>query len=163
MKTYSEDVAWEFYEQVTEKRFEQTFDSHLKQVNSMQNYQELFESLLSRVDISESHAISLFVGGLFKEVGLPVKMFKPRTLVDIYSVARLQESIMAATKSRNNPIMPTPRLNTSNNNYSQYMPMTYAAKNALLALPAPVTNNNRASTSRTVPMNVNPRRQITQR
>lgn len=61
------------------------------------------------MDISEAHAISLYIGGLYKEIGLPVRMFKPKSLVDTYSLARLQESINSASKARYTPLLPTPK------------------------------------------------------
>lgn len=50
------------------------------------------------MDIIEAQAISLYIGGLYNEIGLPVGMFKSRSLTDTYSLARLQESIQATSK-----------------------------------------------------------------
>lgn len=115
IKLHEEDVPWQMYEQAIEQRFGQTFEDpmgelkNLKQNGSVQSYQEQFEVLLIQVDITEPQAISLYVGGLYKEIGLPVRMFKPRSLSDTYSLARLQESTLAASKARYTPILPTPR------------------------------------------------------
>lgn len=75
----------------------------------MPEYQDQFESLLNRVDLSEEHAISLFIGGLQQEIRMVSKMFKPRTLSDAYSLARLQEATRATVVKRNAPLLVTPR------------------------------------------------------
>lgn len=128
----------------------------------MQGYQEQFESLLNQVDIIESQAISMYLGGLYNEIGLPVKMFKPRSLTDTYSLARLQESIVAASKARYTPLLPTPRM-PANNNHSHSRNSAYPVKTLPLALPALVYSHNGSSTSKNVPSYVQPRRQLTQK
>ncbi|GJX32271.1 putative mitochondrial protein [Tanacetum coccineum] len=51
-------------------------------------YQDLFDTLLCRVTISQEHAISLYLGGLPAELEMSVRMFKPATLADAYSLTR---------------------------------------------------------------------------
>lgn len=53
----------------------------------MQIYQDQFEVLLNQVELTEAQAISMYLGGLYMEIGLPVRMFKPRTLSDACSLA----------------------------------------------------------------------------
>uniref|UniRef100_A0A3Q7IJ32 Retrotransposon gag domain-containing protein n=1 Tax=Solanum lycopersicum TaxID=4081 RepID=A0A3Q7IJ32_SOLLC len=63
----------------------------LRQVNSVQDYVNLFDELLTRVELSEDQVVSCFVRGLKPEVGLPVKMLAPRSLAKAVNLARIQE------------------------------------------------------------------------
>nr|GEV52574.1 retrotransposable element Tf2 [Tanacetum cinerariifolium] len=56
-----------------------------------------------QVTISQEHAISLYLGGLPIELQMSVRMFKPATLVDAYSLTRLQEAILEAIKKKSKP------------------------------------------------------------
>ncbi|GKC09138.1 putative mitochondrial protein, partial [Tanacetum coccineum] len=51
---------------------------------TVREYEDAFDSLLIRVEISEDHAISLFMGGLPTKIEMGVRMFKPKTLADAY-------------------------------------------------------------------------------
>ncbi|GKG19391.1 hypothetical protein Tco_0376490 [Tanacetum coccineum] len=66
-------------------------------------YQDLFDTLLCRVTISQEHAISLYLGGLLTELEMSVRMFKPVTLAVAYSFTGLQEAILEAVKKKNKP------------------------------------------------------------
>ncbi|GKA82308.1 hypothetical protein Tco_0789056 [Tanacetum coccineum] len=72
-------------------------------LKNAKEYQDLFDTLLCRVTISQEHAISLYLGGLPTELEMSVRMFKPATLVDAYSLTRLQEAILDAVKKKNKP------------------------------------------------------------
>lgn len=87
-------MAWQVYEHAIEKRFRMSFDDLVGELDNLKQLlcsciKEQFEVLLNMVDISEKHAISLYITGLFKEVGLTVRLFKSRSLSDTYSLARL--------------------------------------------------------------------------
>ncbi|XP_071694493.1 uncharacterized protein [Rutidosis leptorrhynchoides] len=122
VKIYGEEVDWETYSEAILKRFGSTIEDpmaelkNLKQTTTVQIYQDEFEVLLSKVDISEKQAISLFLAGLQKEIELPVRMFRPKTLEDAYCLAKLQEDTIAATKKKFTPLLPTPRTNYGNYN-----------------------------------------------
>lgn len=51
----------------------------LRQVTSVQDYVDLFDELLTRVELSEDYVVSCFVRGLKPEICLTVKMLGPRT------------------------------------------------------------------------------------
>lgn len=101
LKVHGANVAWQVYEDAIVIRFGQVYDDpmgelkNLKQSGPVQGYQEQFEAILNQVHITEAQAISMYIGGLYNDIGLPVRMFKPRSLTDTYSLARLQESILA--------------------------------------------------------------------
>nr|GEV23652.1 zinc finger, CCHC-type [Tanacetum cinerariifolium] len=65
---------------------------NLRQEGAVPEYQDKFESLISTVEVTESQVISLFVGGLQLEIGIVVKMFRPRSLYDAYQLVRMQET-----------------------------------------------------------------------
>nr|GFA90172.1 hypothetical protein [Tanacetum cinerariifolium] len=101
------------YEEVI-KRFGAIYEDpiveikNLKQESYVQQYQEAFESLLNRVELNEAYAVSLFIGGLKKEVSMPIRMFKLTTLSDVYAMAKMQEATNVVLKPRyNSPLLTT--------------------------------------------------------
>ena len=85
------------YEREVLRRFGSVFDDplmelkKLKQDSSVKEYQEKFEDLLNRVELSEKHAISLFLGGLKNEISLQIRMFTLESLTDVFYMAKMQE------------------------------------------------------------------------
>ena len=77
----------------------------LKQDWTVRNYQEKFEALLNRVELSEKHAASLFLGGLKSEISLQIRMFTVATLSDAYYLAKMQEQTLLVLKSRYGPVL----------------------------------------------------------
>ncbi|GJR97210.1 hypothetical protein Tco_0269384 [Tanacetum coccineum] len=75
-----------------------------KYYKTAKEYQDLFDTLLCRVDVSEDHALSLHLGGLPTELEMSVRMFKPKTLSDEYCLTNLQEATLEAIKKKNNPL-----------------------------------------------------------
>jgi hypothetical protein len=66
--------------------------SKLKQDGSLEDYKTRFDTLTLKVQrLPEEHKLSCFLGGLKDEIRLPVCMFNPKSLVDTYSLARIQE------------------------------------------------------------------------
>jgi hypothetical protein len=106
LKKHGDGCPWEMYAEQALKRFGNVFEDpmvelkNLKQTSIVQVYQDQFEELLNRLELTESLAISLFIGGLRDEIGMPVRMFKPSTLSDLFTMAKMQEASLAATKSR---------------------------------------------------------------
>ncbi|GKD93495.1 hypothetical protein Tco_1373332 [Tanacetum coccineum] len=74
---------------------------NVKYETNAKAYQDAFDNLLSRVEISEENAVSFYLGGLPQEIEMGVRMFKPKTLaeyvtghkcpVQLYSVVVLAE------------------------------------------------------------------------
>ncbi|GJV91315.1 putative mitochondrial protein [Tanacetum coccineum] len=73
---------------------------NLKYETTAREYEDAFDSLLSRVEISEDHAVSLFMGGLPTEIEMGVRMFKPKTLADAYCLTNLQEATLNGVKKK---------------------------------------------------------------
>nr|GFC93955.1 gypsy/Ty3 retroelement polyprotein [Tanacetum cinerariifolium] len=75
------------------------------------------DTLLSRVEVSEEHALSLYLGGLPTELEMSVRMFRPKTLSDAYCLTTLQEATLEAIKKKSGPFT-----NHSNNRFRKYVP-----------------------------------------
>jgi hypothetical protein len=58
--------------------------TNLKQVGSLEDYKTQFDTLATKVHaLPDFHKLSMFLGGLMDEVRLPVRMFNPKTLIDV--------------------------------------------------------------------------------
>ena len=62
----------------------------LTQTGSLQELNSAFDSLLNKVNLSETQAVSLYLKALKPDIRGPVKMFKPSTLHEAYGLARIQ-------------------------------------------------------------------------
>ncbi|GJW18472.1 LysM domain-containing GPI-anchored protein 2 [Tanacetum coccineum] len=140
VKRFGENVPWNVYEAEILSRFGEVYDDplvelkNLKQTTDVQSYQDKFEMLLNKVDLSEAQAVSMFMGGLKGEVGVPLRMFKPVTMKDVSCLAKMQEATVALTKTR---------LQYAPNSSYKYQQSnmapkttTYPPKPPLLALPS---------------------------
>ena len=65
----------------------------LRQVNSIQDYVNLFDDLLTRVELSEDQVVSCFIRGLKPEISLLVKMLAPRSLAKAVNILPYWEVI----------------------------------------------------------------------
>ncbi|GJS24580.1 hypothetical protein Tco_0453212 [Tanacetum coccineum] len=73
---------------------------NVKQDGEVKVYQEQFEVLLNRLELVESYAVSIFIGGLKSEISMSVRMFTPSTLKDSFCLERMQEATLALTKTK---------------------------------------------------------------
>ncbi|KAG8382823.1 hypothetical protein BUALT_Bualt05G0118400 [Buddleja alternifolia] len=90
---------------------------NLKQTNTIQAYFDKFDEIMNCVELPEQYAISCFLGGLRSDIAIPVRMFKPRTLQNAISLAKLQEHANSMTAKKPNPPLMnryTPNINKSN-------------------------------------------------
>nr|GFB18701.1 reverse transcriptase [Tanacetum cinerariifolium] len=101
----------------------------------------------------KSDVMLLPLGGcdmvLGQDIGLLVKMFKPKTLYDAYQLARMQEIVRSVNTKRYAPILPTPKhtVNTVRSvNTKRYTPI----------LPTPTHSINTVTTSRNATYNARP-------
>ena len=109
---------------------------NLRYVNSMKEYQNKFEQLLTQVNITELQSVSMFIGGLPTSIEMNVRMFRPQTLSDAFSLANFQEASLAVVKQKAAPLLPTPR-NPPNHFFNRNV--NFAPKPNNIALPAPTT------------------------
>jgi len=75
----------------------------LRQTGNVEMYQENFDSLLSRVDLTPSQAISCFLSGLTEEIQNAVRMFRPQTLHEACCLAKLQEATLQSMARKIKP------------------------------------------------------------
>jgi len=75
----------------------------LRQSGTVELYQEQFDSLLSRVDLAPTQAISCFLSGLNEDIQNAVRMFRPSTLHEAYCLAKLQEATLQSMARRSKP------------------------------------------------------------
>ncbi|GJZ62090.1 gypsy/ty3 retroelement polyprotein [Tanacetum coccineum] len=143
IKTHGKAVTWVEYEEAVLKRFGDANEDpmaelkNLRYKTTIKQYQSEFEALLNQVNITKAQAISMYIAGLPATIEMDVRMFKPRSLEDAFSLSSLQETTLALVKQRYNLILSTPRTTTNtfvNRN------VTYPAKNtSTLDLPAPIS------------------------
>ncbi|GJR52082.1 retrotransposon-related protein [Tanacetum coccineum] len=125
VKRFGEQVAWEEYEREIKLRVDSVYEDpmvelkNLRQTTIVQVYQDLFEALMNKVELTESYATSLFIGGLRDEIGMAVRMFKPTKLTDVYCFAKMQEQTLAISKSRHAPLLSTPKTSFANTNVNK--------------------------------------------
>nr|GEX63512.1 retrotransposon-related protein [Tanacetum cinerariifolium] len=106
-----ENIRWNVYKNRILQRFGTVYDDPVSEITKIKyqsnakKYQDDFDTLLSRVDISEEHAVSFYLGGLPTEIKMGVRMFRPKTLADAYQLTNLQEATLEAVKKKNKAIM----------------------------------------------------------
>ncbi|GJZ89842.1 retrotransposon-related protein [Tanacetum coccineum] len=79
----------------------------------------------------------MFIVGLPATIELNVRIFRPKSLSDAFSLASLQEVTLAVIKQRNTPLLPTPR---SDNNWNVNKNTNYAPENTTTTLALPILN-----------------------
>ncbi|GKA01485.1 gypsy/ty3 retroelement polyprotein [Tanacetum coccineum] len=143
VKTHGEAVTWAEYEEAVLKRFRDANEDpmaelkNLRYKTTMKQYQSDFEALLNQVNITEAQAISMYIVGLPATIEMNVRMFKPRSLEDAFSLSSLHETTLALVKQRYTLILPTPRTTATSTFVNKNA--TYPAKNtSTLALLAPI-------------------------
>ncbi|GJY23222.1 gypsy/ty3 retroelement polyprotein [Tanacetum coccineum] len=116
VKFMRDNVDWNVYRRAMLKRFDVAYDDplgeikNLKQTNTMQEYIDAFDRLLCRINLEADQCISFFLASLSTETELVVRMFKPRTLAEVYGLCKLEEAKVNAVKQKPKPpILPTPR------------------------------------------------------
>nr|GEZ13929.1 hypothetical protein [Tanacetum cinerariifolium] len=144
------------------RRFGTVFDdpiSEMRKIKYQSNakeYQDAFDTLLSRVDVSEEHVVSFYLGGLPAEIEMGVRMFKPTTLADAYQLTNYQESTLEAMRKKNKAAMNSQqgRVGGNGSGYGSNV------KTPLLPLPSPTAN---WKTKPNTPATVTVRKQMTQK
>ena len=116
-RAYEEEgrsVTWELFEEELRARFEPTecedFDealSKVQQIGSLRDYQKEFERLGNRVHgWSQKPLVGSFMGGLRPEISEAIRMFKPKTLKEAISLARMKDEQLQRQKEFSRPPPP---------------------------------------------------------
>nr|GEV55749.1 NBS-containing resistance-like protein [Tanacetum cinerariifolium] len=80
VRIHGTNVGWEVYKKAILARFGNVYADpmyelkNLKYETTTREYEDASDSLLSRVEVSEEHAVSLFMGGLPTEIEMGVRM-----------------------------------------------------------------------------------------
>lgn len=96
-------MTWAIFEEELWARFGPTecedFDealSRVKQVGSLRDYQKEFEKLGNRVQgWTQKALVGTFMGGLKPEIAEGIRMFKPKSLKEAISLARMRDDQLA--------------------------------------------------------------------
>ncbi|GJU21667.1 reverse transcriptase [Tanacetum coccineum] len=145
------------YRQAILQRFGLAYDDPLAEIKKIRHvkyveqYIDEYDNLLCRVELSEEQSGSFFLVGLQNDVKVAVRMFKSRSLAELYWLVKLQEGNLNAMKSKNKmPLFPNSRFSGSNS--------TYLNNPKPVSLPTPNSNwRNRIANLNTAPI----RKQLT--
>jgi hypothetical protein len=71
----------------------------LRQYSTVEDYKGKFESISNRLKgISDFNRLSCFLSGIKDEIRIPMKMFNPSTLLEAFSLAKMQEENVLANR-----------------------------------------------------------------
>ncbi|GJT91568.1 gypsy/ty3 retroelement polyprotein [Tanacetum coccineum] len=156
-----ENVSWNVYKTGILQWFGTVYDDHVSKIRKIKyqtnakDYQDAFDTLFSRVDISEEHAVSFYLGGLPAEIEMGVRMFSPKTLAHAYSLTNYQEATLEVVKKKNKTAM-----TSYGSKFSGGIGQSSSSKPSLLGLPASNSSwKPKPNTSLTTPV----RKQLTQK
>ncbi|GJY67895.1 putative mitochondrial protein, partial [Tanacetum coccineum] len=102
-----ETVSWNVYKKGILERFGTVFDDPISKIrkikyqSSAKDYQDAFDTLLSRLDVSEEHDVSFYLTGFPVEIEIGVRMFRPTTLANAYRSTNYQEATLEAMRKKN--------------------------------------------------------------
>ncbi|GJV14851.1 gypsy/ty3 retroelement polyprotein, partial [Tanacetum coccineum] len=111
IKSKGENFSWTEYKEAITLRFGLVYDDPMaalkngKYDKSAKEDQDTFDNLLCRVEVSEEHVGSLYLGGMPTELEMSVRMFKRKTLTDAYCLTTLQEDTLEAVKKKSRPFV----------------------------------------------------------
>jgi hypothetical protein len=109
--------------------------SKLKQEGLLEDYKTKFDTLSLKVQgLPEAHKLSCFLGGLKDEIRLPVRMFNPKSHMDAYSLARIQEECVLNSTKNVWSVWRSTQLTESHRGFSTDLPVG-AAKGSNFAPP----------------------------
>ena len=167
MKRHGEVATWDVYEKQIKKRFDSVFEDalmelkNLRQTTSIQVYQDSFESLLNKVELTEKQAISLYIGGLKEEIGMLMRMLDATSLPDVFAWSKMEEARLAVMK-KNTPLLSNHR--NFGNNWNVNRNVAYPARNVNQTVPMPVNHYvNQNMAKQPVNSVLAPRKQLTQK
>ncbi|GJX10964.1 RNA-directed DNA polymerase, eukaryota, partial [Tanacetum coccineum] len=158
LKVHGENVTWPVYRDVIIQRFGTVFDDpmaelkNVKYTSNAKEYQDKFDDLLSMVEVSVEHSMSLYLGVLPTKLEMRVRMFRPQTLVDAYRFTNLQEATLNALKKNNKM-----QFGNSGSKFGSNGNTTSTTTKPLLALP------NTTRSWSTKPNTNPPRKQLSQK
>ncbi|GKD75951.1 putative mitochondrial protein [Tanacetum coccineum] len=97
VKLMGENASWNSFKEAILLRFRSSYDDpmaeikNLRHVGTIEEYQNNFDKLNSRVDLPEDQQISFYITGLQSEIELAVRMFRPKTLAEEEGIGEIIE------------------------------------------------------------------------
>ncbi|KAJ1396383.1 Retrotransposon gag domain [Sesbania bispinosa] len=73
----------------------------LRQKSSVVEYHEEFDSIITRLSLSENYTLSCFLGGLKQDIQMLVRMFNPTSVQRAFQLARMYEAANAPSSLSN--------------------------------------------------------------
>lgn len=99
-------ISWQDFADGIRVRFSTTLRRpleelvQLKQTGSLGEYQEQFERISCRINLSEEQKLDCYLGGLKDEIAWDVRLFNPRTVLEATRLAKIKElSLRSNTKT----------------------------------------------------------------
>nr|KYP39328.1 hypothetical protein KK1_039377 [Cajanus cajan] len=90
--------SWKDYTEILLERFGEVCEDpmaelmRLRQRGTVTDYHNDFDAIVSRIELSESHQLSCFLGGLKLEIQMMVRMFQPTSVMKAFSLAKMYEN-----------------------------------------------------------------------
>lgn len=108
--------------------------SKLKQVGLLEYYKNQFDTLALKVQGLLNHTSWVaFLWGLKDEIRLPVRMFNPKSLIDAYSLARIQEECVLNSKLITRTAWDSNQFHHSSHGMSAELPVSFAKGNGFIS------------------------------
>ncbi|KAG8368991.1 hypothetical protein BUALT_Bualt15G0103800 [Buddleja alternifolia] len=73
-------------------------------VGSIQQYLDRFDEIVNCLELPDAYALSCFLGGLRSEISVNVHMFRPKSLQEAISLAKLQEQALSLSQKKPSPL-----------------------------------------------------------
>ena len=95
--------SWNDYTKILIERFGEVWEDpmaelmRLRQKGTITDYHTEFDAIVSRIDLSEAHQLSCFLGGLQLEIQMMVRVFQPTSVMKVFSLAKMYENANATS------------------------------------------------------------------
>jgi len=95
--------SWNDYTKILIERFGEVWEDpmaelmRLRQKGTITDYHTEFDAIVSRIDLSEAHQLSFFLGGLQLEIQMMVRVFQPTSVTKVFSLAKMYENANATS------------------------------------------------------------------
>ncbi|GKF12339.1 putative mitochondrial protein, partial [Tanacetum coccineum] len=104
VKLIGENASWNSFKEAILLRFRNAYNDpmaeikNLRHVGTIEEYHNAFDKLVSRVDLPEDQQISFYIPSLQSEVELAVRMFRPKSLAEVYNLSKIQKAAIKLNK-----------------------------------------------------------------
>lgn len=102
-KNARDPITWAAFSEAIRVRFNATLQNpleelvQLKQKGSLDEFQEKFERISCRSNLTEGQKLDCYLGGLKAKLAWEVKLFNPRTVLEATRLAKIKEMSLKNT------------------------------------------------------------------